>query len=83
MIKSGRNCPTPAMPMPDFAVPKAAPMPFVSGQSSIFHHLHRQQLFLTAKDHLQVSDALAVAAVGGIARTYGEGNARLSPIVSM
>lgn len=27
MIKSGRKVPTPAMPMPDFAVPYAAPMP--------------------------------------------------------
>jgi len=27
MIRSGRKVPTPAMPMPDFAVPYAAPMP--------------------------------------------------------
>ena len=29
MIKSGRNVPTPAMPIPDLAVPYAAPMPMV------------------------------------------------------
>lgn len=27
MIRSGLNTPTPAMPMPDFAVPYAAPAP--------------------------------------------------------
>lgn len=27
MIRSGLNVPTPAMPMPDFAVPYAAPAP--------------------------------------------------------
>lgn len=27
MIKSGRNVPTPAIPIPDFAVPYAAPIP--------------------------------------------------------
>lgn len=31
MIRSGRNVPTPAMPMPDFAVPYAAPAPVVGG----------------------------------------------------
>ena len=29
MIRSGRKVPTPAMPMPDFAVPYAAPAPVV------------------------------------------------------
>lgn len=27
MMRSGLNVPTPAIPMPDFAVPNAAPMP--------------------------------------------------------
>lgn len=33
MIRSGRNVPTPAMPMPDFAVPYAAPTPDTTCQS--------------------------------------------------
>lgn len=31
MIRSGLNVPTPAMPMPDFAVPYAAPAPGYEG----------------------------------------------------
>lgn len=31
MIRSGLNVPTPAMPMPDFAVPYAAPAPVCGG----------------------------------------------------
>lgn len=31
MIRSGLNVPTPAMPMPDFAVPYAAPAPGCGG----------------------------------------------------
>lgn len=31
MIRSGLNVPTPAMPMPDFAVPYAAPAPGFGG----------------------------------------------------
>lgn len=31
MIRSGLNTPTPAMPMPDFAVPYAAPAPVCGG----------------------------------------------------
>jgi len=52
MIKSGLNVPTPPMPMPDFAVPNAAPMPVVEllrdkRQGSML----RQR---TSKDHLHV-----------------------------
>lgn len=34
MIKSGRKVPTPAIPMPDFAVPYAAPAPILHSQLS-------------------------------------------------
>jgi hypothetical protein len=35
MIKSGRNVPTPAIPIPDFAVPYAAPIPNKHQPSSV------------------------------------------------
>jgi len=35
MIRSGRKVPTPAMPIPDLAVPNAAPMPGVSVSASL------------------------------------------------
>jgi hypothetical protein len=33
MIRSGRNVPTPAIPMPDLAVPNAAPIPEIISKS--------------------------------------------------
>ena len=34
MMRSGLNVPTPAIPMPDFAVPNAAPMPIMCQKHS-------------------------------------------------
>lgn len=58
MMRSGRNVPTPAIPMPDFAVPNAAPMPNICQiyAPSLCIGLRRGRLrrgwgFRTSKDH--------------------------------
>lgn len=50
MIRSGLNVPTPEIPMPDLAVPYAAPMPEI--QSARRRNMTRSGCGDTSKDHL-------------------------------
>lgn len=51
MISSGLNVPRPAMPMPDFEVPKAAPTAIIISDSALPPESTLDEL-RTAKDHL-------------------------------
>lgn len=55
MIKSGRKVPTPEIPMPDFAVPNAAPIPNGHRQQS---SINSATVVFTSKDHCEGNTSL-------------------------
>ncbi len=59
MIRSGRKVPTPAMPMPDFAVPYAAPIAIeYQPQISIISFRRVGKIARTSKDHCRSNATL-------------------------